>query len=199
MRLDQILKSLKKGASPRVCKSLDSIFAICEEQVKVSNFDFSVATISRLGAGRGVPKAQSIRNQTGECYRTLLGAYTAAYPKVGLTHRGRSKTQWISDIKDPQLRLLVQIQESELNEARKMLREIVPPGMEIYVDDREFTSGEHRLNSIERRALEHLISDDFLKQFGFQEGDFGDVTDSIGRKVFKPATIPALKKALEFL
>ncbi|MCY1371153.1 hypothetical protein D9M68_641990 [compost metagenome] len=199
MHLDQILQNLKVGASQRVCRSLDSIFAICEEQVRKSEFDFSVATISRLGAGRGVPKAQSIRNRTGECYRTLIGAFTAAYPKTRLSPSGRSKTQWISDIKDPQLRLLVQIQESELNEARKMLREIVPPRMEIYVDDREFTSGDHRLNSIERRALEHLVSDDFLKQFGFQLGGFGDVTDSTGRKVFKPGTIPALKKALEYL
>jgi hypothetical protein len=31
-----------------------------------------VATIARLGYKRGVPKAQSLRNKTGESYRALL-------------------------------------------------------------------------------------------------------------------------------
>ncbi|WP_374439504.1 gamma-mobile-trio protein GmtX [Pseudomonas panipatensis] len=199
MNLEQVLENLKNGHSRRVCSSLDSVFVICEEQVKNSNFDFSVATISKLGADRGVPKAQSIRNKTGECYRILIGAFAAAYPKVGVTSRSSSRIEWISEIKDPALKLLVQIQESELSEARKIIREWVPPGLEIYVDDRSFTSGRHRLNSVERRALEYLISDEFLKQFGFQLGGFDDVIDSSGRKVFKPATIAALKKALEFL
>jgi len=75
MHSEEILNKLKEKASPKVCLTLESIFEICLEQEKRGLDDFSVATIARLGHKRGVPKAQSLRNKSGEIYRALLSSF----------------------------------------------------------------------------------------------------------------------------
>ena len=69
---EYLLEKLKQGASPKVQDTLDAIFRICNEQVKQNLYDFSIATISRLGHQKGVPKAQSIRNSSGKKYHKLI-------------------------------------------------------------------------------------------------------------------------------
>ncbi len=62
---EEVLSQLKKKASSRVQSSLEAVFTICKEQQERGLNDFSYSTIARLGKGRGVPAAQSIRNKTG--------------------------------------------------------------------------------------------------------------------------------------
>ncbi|EGU31131.1 hypothetical protein VII00023_20065, partial [Vibrio ichthyoenteri ATCC 700023] len=61
-----VLTQLKRKASSRIQNSLDAVFTICQEQQDRGLNDFSYSTVARLGKGRGVPAAQSIRNKTGE-------------------------------------------------------------------------------------------------------------------------------------
>ncbi|MNP08591.1 hypothetical protein D3C76_1006680 [compost metagenome] len=198
MSPSELLEKLKTDASHRVATSLDAVYKICQGQVDRGVTDFSFATIAKVGAGKGVPKAQSIRNKTGEPYRILISSFVNEFSnkKVG---GAIAKDQWIEMIKDPALKMLVRMQQAELVQSKKMIKEIVPPGLEICIDDRKFPQGKHRLTSIERRALEYLLSDDFLRQGDLHVGEFGDVVNRAKVKIFKPGTLDALRKALEYL
>jgi len=198
MSPSELLEKLKTDASHRVVSSLEAIYRVCQEQVERGGTDFSFATIAKIGAGKGVPKAQSIRNKTGEPYRILISSFVNEFSKKKVAGSS-AKDQWIEMIKDPALRMLVQMQQAELVESKKLIKEIVPPGLEICIDDRKFPQGKHRLTSIERRALEYLLSDDFLRQGDLHVGEFGDVVDGAQVKIFKPGTLDALRKALEYL
>lgn len=195
----QVLEKLKSTASAKQYKTLESIYEVCEEQVKRGVYDFSYATISRLGYGRGVPKAQSIRNKSGAVYQVLIKSFVDETREANSGIKKLKANTWIDEIKDSKLRLLVSIQESELIEAKRLVREIVPPNTTIIVDDRRGGLAENRLSDVERRALEFIASDEFLRERGYTIGDRGDVVDSNGSRLFKPGTIDGLKKSLKYL
>lgn len=113
--------------------------------------------------------------------------------------RWRASDDWIDEITDPKIRFLVPKQQTELMEAKRLVREIVPPGTTIIVDDRKGGIAQHRLSDVERRAIEYLASEEFLKEWGYLAGDRGEVMDSEGNRLFKPGTLDALKKALQYL
>ncbi|WP_020405134.1 gamma-mobile-trio protein GmtX [Hahella ganghwensis] len=198
MSPSELLEKLKLGASARQSKTLDAVYAVCQEQVDRDAYDFSYSTIARIGADRGVPKAQSIRNRSGEAYQALIKHF-AEMVKPNQPRKRKSADAWIDEITDPKTRLLVSKQQAELDEAKRLVREIVPPGTTIVVDDRRGGLSRHRLSDVERRALEFLASDEFLKEWGYVLGDRGEVVDSQGNRLFKPGTIDAIKKALEYL
>lgn len=198
MSPEELLEKLKLGVSARQSKTLDAVYMVCQEQVDRGAYDFSYTTIARIGAGRGVPKAQSIRNRSGEAYQALI-KYFAEMASPNQPRKRKSGDAWIDEISDPKIRLLVSKQQAELIEARRLVREIVPPGTTIVVDDRRGGLAQHRLSEVERRALEFLASDEFLKEWGYEVGERGEVTDSQGNRKFKPGTIDALKKALKYL
>lgn len=199
MSPEETLKYLKKKASPRTHRTLDAIYDVCIEQVERNIHDFSYATIAKLGKNRGVPQAQSIRNKTGEHYRALIRSFEDNSPIKKPSQKPKTKDAWIDDIKDPRLKLLVQIQASELAEAKKMLKEIIPPDTEIRIYDHQVPPGGHKLTEPERRALNYMKSDEFLNKWEFKLGKRGDVIDGNGKKVFKVATIDAIDKALKYL
>ena len=75
MKPEELLNKLKVGSSLKIQQSLDAIYEICTEQQERGIHDFSISTIAKLGNNRGVPKAQSIRNKTGEKYRALIQCF----------------------------------------------------------------------------------------------------------------------------
>jgi hypothetical protein len=196
-----LLDKLKETVSPKAIKTLDAIYEICLEQEKRGVYDFSVATIARLGYKRGVPKAQSLRNKTGESYRALLRAFEEYHrDKKGGTI-SQSEDGWIEEIQNPKHKLLARIQASELAAANKKLRDFVPPGTRIEVRDyqNERLDDDEKLSGIERRALEYIVSDEFLEKWGFSISEYGEIVDSTGTVVMRAATADAIKKALTHL
>jgi len=202
MSPEDLLIQLKSTSSQRMNKSLDAIYQVCKSQVNFRTNDFSFSTISRIGYKKGVPRAQSIRNKTGEPYRALIKSFADASiddkPKSTL-RSNRPKDAWISEIKDPKLKLLVQIQSSQLQEAQTTIKEFTPPNMNIHVFDKQVGVAEIRLTKHERQALEYLKSEHFLNHWNFKKGPRGEIIDSKGNKVFMIGTIDALDKTLEFL
>jgi len=200
MTPEEALKSLKSKSSSRVQHSLDAIYEICLEQVERGVNDFSAATIARLGCKRSVPKAQSIRNKSGENYRILLQSFSEHhFSSTKTVFKPKKEDAWIDEIKDPKLKFLVKKQAADLSKAKKMIKEIIPPGLEIYVDDRGIPNVEHKLNTVERRALDYAIGEHFLRDNNYTLGKYGDLINQDGMKVFKPGTLDAMKKALEYL
>ena len=199
MNPQSLLEKLKIGASSKQAKTLNAIYHVCQEQIDRGASDFSYTAISRIGADRGVPKAQSIRNRSGEVYQALIKGFTEYYVSSNKPRKRKLADAWIDEIPDPKIRLLVSKQQAELIEAKRLVREIVPPNTTIIVDDRRGALAEHRLSDVERRALEFIASDEFLRERGYTIGDRGDVVDSNGSRLFKPGTIDGIKKALKFL
>ncbi|ENV66252.1 Uncharacterised protein [Acinetobacter junii] len=90
MTPEDLLKELKKDSSLKVQQSLDNIYEVCAEQQERGIHDFSISTISKLGFNRGVPKAQSIRNKSGNKYKALIQCFTdiaSQKPKLKKPHK----------------------------------------------------------------------------------------------------------------
>ena len=195
MTPEEMLAHLKEKA-PRQQETLDAVFTVCQEQVEREVADFSFATIARLGAGRGVPKVQSIRNKTGDNYRSLIKCFEGSKGVRKRVPKEKSADAWVDEIEDPRLRLMANITLSKLAEAERLNKELIPPGMEIRIDDRVGSQSEYRLTPVERRAIEHLMSEDFLIAWHLKLGGKGSVVDEQGKVVFKPGTLDALTKIL---
>ena len=202
MNSEELLNRLKHGSSLKIQQSLDAIYEICVEQQERGIHDFSVSTIAKLGFNRGVPRAQSIRNKTGEKYRAIIQSFEDFSSQVPKRRKpSQSDNAWIDEIQNPKHQLLVRIMASELKEAQQMIREIIPPKqrIDIYdhknmIPDQSFT-----LSDQEVRALQYLLSTDFQKKWNLKPTHFGELVDESNKPVFKISTLDALRKALEYL
>ncbi|MCG6313295.1 hypothetical protein K6U52_08465 [Vibrio vulnificus] len=202
---EKVLKQLKSNASSRTQSSLDAVFTVCKEQQERGLSDFSYSTIARLGKGRGVPAAQSIRNKTGEPYRTLITSFISAVPESSTTQtktplKGKNYS-WIDELEDPVVRLQANILYSQKKEAEKLLQEVVPINQVIEVFDGVGSSPSScKLTELERSALEYILSPEFLRRNQLELGENGSIVSSDKKKSFLPvATIDAIKKALQYI
>ncbi|MER2498267.1 gamma-mobile-trio protein GmtX [Vibrio neptunius] len=199
---EQVLIQLKKKASSRVQNSLEAVFTICKEQQERGLNDFSYSTIARLGKGRGVPAAQSIRNKTGESYRTLIASFNSSAKDQPKPTRNTSKGKmhaWIDELDDPVVKLQANILYSQKKEAERLLNEVVPINQVIEVfDNVDVSVASIKLSELERSALEYLISSEFLRRHQLELGKNGSIVSSDTQKSFFPvATLDAIKKALQ--
>ncbi|MEZ8778956.1 gamma-mobile-trio protein GmtX [Vibrio splendidus] len=204
MTPEQVLNQLKKKASSRVQNSLEAVFTICKEQKERGLNDFSYSTIARLGKGRGVPAAQSIRNKTGESYRTLIHSFNSSSKDQLRPARNSSKGKmhaWIDELDDPVVKLQANILYSQKKEAERLLNEVVPINQVIEVfDNVDVSVASIKLTELERSALEYLISSEFLRRHQLELGKNGSIVSSDTQKSFFPvATLDAIKKALQNL
>ncbi|QYJ71314.1 hypothetical protein K0H59_20270 [Shewanella sp. FJAT-51649] len=200
---DIVLEQLKSQVSERVRQSLQAIYQICTEQQQRGLNEFSYATIARLGKGRGVPAAQSIRNKTGEVYRTLISSFakqSSNTPKSNKLSYGKSYA-WIDELKDPVVKLQARILYSQKIVAERAVAEIAPINQVIEIfDGRSSDILTKRLTSLEREALEYLLSDEFRRRNQLEVGQHGSIVSGNDNEPFLPvATIDAIKKALQYL
>jgi hypothetical protein len=198
MTPEEMLQHLCEKA-PRQKASLEAVYAVCKEQAELGRTDYSYSAIARLGIERGVPKVQSIRNKTGENYQALIKCFEGSRGTRKRMPKPRSGDAWADEISDPKLRILVQRLLAELAEAQRTIKEFIPPGTTIRVDDRSNIAPDFKLTNVERRAIEHLKTEDFLKQWKLERGAKGDVVDHRGKAVFKPGTMQAIEKILKYL
>lgn len=201
MKPEELLDKLKEQTTARMSKTLDVIYEICKEQEQRGLNDYSIATIAKLGYRRGVPQAQSIRNKTGEPYRALLQCFAMKHKESSPRQAHKGEDDWIDEINNPKHKLLARVQAAELAAANKKLRDFIPPGTRIEVKD--FQNQAHdqslQLNNLERRALEYIVSDEFLGKWGFKITEYGEFVDGSGNVVMRAATENAIKKALTCL
>jgi hypothetical protein len=200
MSPEKLIIQLKQKASAKAQETLDAIYNVCTEQVKHGLFDFSIANIARLGHLKGVPKAQSLRNKSGDKYRALISCFEQHHPNPLNKSTQPKKENWIDEIKNHKHKLLVRMQAQELKDAKQKIAEIIPPDTIINVHDYKTNEIEQiKLNSMERRAIEYLLSNSFKKKWYFTETSSGELLDENNKVVFKPSTMDALKKALKYL
>jgi hypothetical protein len=199
-----VLEQLKKKASSRLQNSLDAVFVICKEQQERGLSEFSYSTIARLGKGRGVPAAQSIRNKTGEPYRTLIASFSSSAPIDSKVSKSTAKGKtyaWIEELDDPVVKLQANILYSQKKEAERLLNEVVPIEQVIEIfDNVDISAASIKLTDLERSAFEYLLSQEFLRRNQLELGKNGCIVSSPEQKSFFPvATLDAIKKALQYL
>ena len=107
---EELLEKMKQGASAKVKETLDAVYEVCKEQQERGINDFSIATIAKLGAKRGIPKAQSIRNKSGEKYKALISAFSVSLLENKKINKiSKSDSDWIDEISNPKHQLLVRV------------------------------------------------------------------------------------------
>ena len=199
---EELLEKLKQGASAKVKETLDAVYEVCREQQERGISDFSIATIAKLGAKRGVPKAQSIRNKSGDKYKALITAFADSSGKHKKSNAiSKSDSDWIDEIPSPKHQLLARIMASKLKGLKQVLQEIVPPRqrIEIYDYKNARLHDAAKLSDQEKRAIEYILSDAFKNKWHLTQNEYGEMVDEHGTPVFKTSTVDALRKVLEYL
>jgi hypothetical protein len=211
---DAVLAALQAGATTRTQNSLNIIHAICAEQCKAGNRDFSVATIGRLSSGRGGPSTQAIRNKPGEHYRTLLLAWASQADGAARKPPSKPATSLESEIldmiEDPCVCALVG---SILAEIRHLRNEntVLKMSASTVIDRRplpeargtppnpgaQLFSPLSLLLPLEVEALRFAVSDQFLESMGWiLDSKTGRVSRG-ERAIFRAGFGTAIKKIVD--
>lgn len=197
MTPEDLLTKLKSDSNERTKRTLDSIYEVCKNQLKKGELDFSYTTISKIGKNLKVPKPQSIRNKSGEKYRTLID-----YFKKQTGGQNRKKVtkefDWVKKISDPTSRILINQLIFENKNLKKQINEQFPPNTLITIKDKSTPiDNEFELTPLEKRAIEYLLSNSFKRKLSLTENDFGAYVDDKNNTIFPTGTSHALKKALK--
>lgn len=199
---EAVLSQLK---STRSRKTLEALRVICEEHYSSGAVDFKVATISKLGANRGVPSAQTIRNKTGEPYRAVieawqeLGNQRKKEIKNPVTPSG--KYDWVNDVSKPEHRFLIKNligKSRELSAENKLLKSVKKLEIDYRTgrDVEPKNSPNPNLYDHELDALKASIDDDFLTRRGWKKGPRGSINDENNRVIFNNGWVAAIEKIL---
>jgi hypothetical protein len=208
---DELLVQLSENASTRKKRSLEIIHNICKEQYDRGSKDFSIPTISRLSIQEKGPSEQTIRNKEGADYRALMQCW-ADYAD-GVTKKPKAKQkndineEILAGITDPTIRALVGV---ILAENRKLKGEnsLLKRQVTLTIDMRHSTqsmintnentdvlSQSNNLLPSEITALQHAISNEFLKDQGWTTDDQGRIKYR-GHSIYKAGYVTAIKKVL---
>ncbi|ASI89634.1 gamma-mobile-trio protein GmtX [Vibrio mediterranei] len=189
-------KLCSEAKNDRVRATLNAINTVCQEQHDRGSKDFSVATISRLGEGRGVPKSQSIHNKTGEIYRALISAWQNANP-ITKKPKTPASLDWVENIEDLALKWLVY----DLVSANKALSSELQlcksvKNLKIDLRGEQSSSTEKReLLDVERKALTGSIDHKFLERRGWKRTERGAIIDTAnGEVIFKNGFASGIEK-----
>jgi hypothetical protein len=204
---DEVLERLIAHAkSSRTIQSLEAIHKVCSELKKRGHNGFSVSEVAAFGEGRGVPKAQSIRNKTGAPYRILIDSWrdsSESISNTGPKHNSFPQSyQWVENIEDPRLKFLVKdlvVDHQKLTADLQRMKSITS----LQIDMRE-TARERKpsvSNAVvftdnEMEALKAAINPSFLDQEGWTIDPRGRIKSSSGRTLFKLGFVDAVQKIL---
>ena len=200
MNAKDFLDQIKKDSSKRAQQSLDAIYHVCLTHLKNGETDFSYSTISRIGQDKGVPRAQSIRNKSGEKYQQLIAYFKKEAENKNPTKLNRTDEDWVEKITDPTTKILVRQLIHENKRLKSELNEIIPPNSLIEIRDHRSDDGHvDKLEDFERRALESLLSDRILNKLSLSIDSMGAFKDINNKIVFPIGTATALNKCLKNL
>ncbi|WP_217895609.1 gamma-mobile-trio protein GmtX [Oceanospirillum sanctuarii] len=197
----EAVQSQLKSARSR--KSLESLHTVCKELFESGSVDFKITTIARLGASRGVPGAQTIRNKTGEPYRALIEAWRELSHKKNRKSAAKSvrgKHDWVDELQNPAHRFLVldliaQVRHLRAENQRyasiTQLKIDCRAGSEAVVEPQLPHFLEYEID-----ALKEAVSDEFLARQGWVRGPHGKVIGVNGMTIFSNGYLNAIEKVL---
>ena len=190
--------------SSRSRKSLAAIHEVCREHRSSGAVDFRIATIAKLGANRGVPSAQTIRNKTGEPYRAVIDAWQALGDQKKKEIKGRitpsGKYDWVDELGNPTHRYLVLdliAQVRHLRAENKGFASIKKLDIDCRSDSEAAAESQiPNLRSHELDALKEAISTEFLNRHGWVRGERGSIKDQNDKVIFRNGFVDVIEKVL---
>ena len=210
MAPEELLETLKAKSNSRKQRSLDVVYAVCQEQAKADSRDFSIATIGRLSAERSGPSPQTIRNKGGIDFRELITTWakhadgaTKKPPKL----QESGLYSILEKIEDSAVRSIVGTilakntkLQGEVNLLKRQAEIVIDRRTIPFVPapndaDHQATLQNH-LTSSEQAALQHAVSDELMEQEGWSIESSGRIVNSLGRTIFKAGFATAIKKTL---
>ena len=198
---EAILGQLKNSRSR---KSLEALHAVCKEHHDSGAVDFRISTIAKLGASRGVPSEQTIRNKTGEHYRAVIEAWQALGDQKKKAIKARTTTSgeydWVDEVSNKTHRFLILDLISKVRKLRAENKRFASiKKLEIDYRAGAEDKSESRLPSLlshEIDALRDAISEESLKLKGWTKTERGSIKDQNGKVVLRNGFVDALEKAL---
>ena len=198
---EAVLSQLK---SARSRKSLEALHEVCQEHHSSGAVDFRIATIAKLGANRGVPSTQTIRNKTGEPYRAVIDAWRVLGDEKKKEVKGRitpsGKYDWVNELGNATHRYLVLDLIAQVRHLKaenkgfasiKKLEIDCRSGSEVAVESQLPNFLSHELD-----ALKEAISDEFLMRQGWVRGERGSIKDQNGKVIFRNGFVDVIEKVL---
>jgi len=213
---DAVFEALRAKANVRKQRNLTALHTILREQQAQGQVQFTYASVGRLSGDRGGPKLQTIRNEAGEDYRTLIGAWRVYARKGRVTSDAESKAvadeTVLQDIDNPRLRAHMGFIVSERNQLRREVN-LLRAHAKITVDMRPLpgvgrVDGKNviqvleptaRFTESELEALRAAISPAFLEQQHWSEDEDGRILDASASKrrvLFQVGFTHAIRKIL---
>lgn len=203
---DEVLEGIL-AASPRPQKvrNLRAVHEVCKALYEVGPRDFSYSNIGKLSEAKGIMKGRGLYNEAAADYRKLIDswAHLAGPVPPKLIDKEKASEQYVSQIQDPVIRMLVKRDIAKLNRVTSELN-VLKAGKTIFVDRRPlaesaqplFTNSARGLEDSERRSLKKAISAEFLKARGWEESKLGEIVNERGRTIFDPGFATGLRKLL---
>jgi hypothetical protein len=198
---EAILGQLKNSRSR---KSLEALHAVCKEHHESGSVDFRISTIAKLGASRGAPSEQTIRNKTGEHYRAVIEAWQALGDQKKKAIKAQTtpsgEYDWVDEVSNKTHRFLILDLISKVRKLRAENKRFASiKKLEIdYRADTEDTPESRlpRLLNHEIDALKDAISEESLKVKGWTKTDRGSIKDHTGKIIFRNGFVDGIEKLL---
>lgn len=198
MANDVYQRLMGEAKSNRRKLSLTAINDTCKEQRASGYTDFSIAAVSRAGRARGVPSAQSIRNDSGAVYRELINAWKERY-SCSIAKVKNNEREWVDKIDDPALRYLaleLLAKNKSLEAELQLFRSVTVLEIDLRkkTDKDESDVPQLDLTDSEYRSLMSATDEVKLRKFGLQIVSRGAVVSENNSVVFERGFVSAIKK-----
>lgn len=215
--MKSFLDNLKKNKSKRTQESLDKLNSLLEKRFNDGEKDYSIATIGRISKMNGGVGDVSIRNKTGEHFRSLISQWAikadTSLKKPPIRHSRKNQIsldmELLKKLDDPAMRAVFGQIIAEKNKL-KAENHILKQRTEVIVDMRpnRIISADQvqqievipSLNSIlvnsEIEALRDAIDETNILNRGWMVSRLGSIKDENGRSLFKPGFVSAIQKIL---
>lgn len=208
---DELYNRLHENASARKQRTLELIHEVCKKQAQQGNKDFSIVTIVNLLADKNGPSEQTLRNKTGEDYRSLITQWAeyanGSSKKIKKQRSSTFNNEILENVEDPTTRALVGMILAE-NKKLKNENSLLKQQTSLTIDMRKskdeslgigqntvLVSASYNLTDTELKALREAISDEFIQHRGWTVDDYGRIKEK-GVMVYKPGYVTAIKKVL---
>lgn len=203
---DEVYESiLETSPRPQKVRNLKALQEICTALYEVGPRDYSYSNIGKLCEAKLVMKARGLYNEAAADYRKLIDAWgnLAGPMPPKLIDKDKPSQAYVSEIKDPVLRMLVKRDlarlsrvTTELNLLKSQTKFVVDKRPIVESSDPLLGNPVKRLEDSELRALKKAFAPDSLRRRGWEVTKLGEVVSESGRTIFEPGFATGLKKLL---
>lgn len=188
---------------PQKVQALKAIHELCRAHHDSGGRDFSVLAIGKLCEEKGLLTARGLYNSASADHRKLIESWARlAGPAPVKVKKALSTDEFVMEIKDPVVRMLVQTTIAERNKLKADLN-VLRQAKRIEVDRRPLVEDEpvgaisaSGLTESERDALKQAVSKQFIEDQGWEERDLGEIVNQRGKTLFAPGFATGVRKLL---